>query len=69
MYICICNAITEKQIRSAAKAGVSDVRGLQAELGVATNCGSCTDTAAEILRESHRTERHCEPMIYTPSTA
>ena len=35
MYICICNAITDKQIRKAAEAGASDLWGLQAKLGVA----------------------------------
>ena len=33
----------------SAKAGVSSIQQLQAELGVATNCGSCSETAAEIL--------------------
>ncbi len=69
MYVCICNAITDTEIREAAAAGVSDFGGLQAALGVATNCGSCKETAAEILRESRRAKRRCEPMIYVPSVA
>ena len=43
MYVCICNAITDKQIRTAAASGVKDLHGLQAKLGVATGCGSCGD--------------------------
>ena len=35
MYVCICNAITENQIRSAAEAGATDLWHLQSELGVA----------------------------------
>ncbi|MDH3545874.1 MAG: (2Fe-2S)-binding protein [Gammaproteobacteria bacterium] len=69
MYVCICNAITEKQIRKAAKSGVQDLWGLQAELGVATNCGSCKETASEILREHRQTKNRFEPVIYRPLTA
>jgi len=56
MYVCICNAITDKQIRQAANEGVSDLWQLQKELGVASNCGKCKQVAVEILgeRKSHR---------------
>ena len=54
MYVCVCNAITDKQIREAAESGVTDLWGLQRELGVATGCGSCMETASEILRESRQ---------------
>jgi len=52
MYVCICNAITDKQIRQAAESGVRDLWQLQRELGVASNCGKCKETAIEILSES-----------------
>lgn len=51
MYVCVCNAITDKEIRAAAENGTTDLWRLQAELGVATNCGSCADVATEILAE------------------
>ena len=69
MYICICNAITDKQIRKAAKSGVSDLCQLQAELGVATNCGSCSESAAKILREHRPTRKRVQPVMYKPSVA
>jgi len=69
MYVCICNAITEKEIRRAVKAGVRDLWGLQATLGVASNCGSCKDTASEILRENRQARRRAEPVVYQPLTA
>ena len=72
MYVCICNAITDKQIRAAAESGTTDVWGLQAKLGVATGCGSCMDTAAEILAE-YRVKRATggrrpagDPTLYEP---
>ncbi len=69
MYVCVCNAITDKQIRKAAKSGVRNLRQLQAELGVATNCGSCKDTATQILRDSRRACRPSGPKVYVPSVA
>ena len=69
MYVCVCNAITDKQIRQAAKAGVSDLWGLQRELGVATGCGSCTETASEILRESRQRTEVPDPVVYQPALA
>ena len=67
MYVCICNAITESQIRDAADAGVDDLWGLQAELGVATNCGSCKDSASAILGEKRRARKLATPRLYVPS--
>ncbi len=69
MYVCICNAVTDKQIRQAADAGVHDLWGLQAELGVATNCGSCKEHASEILRENRLANSQAEPVVYKPSAA
>jgi len=51
MYVCICNAITDKQIRQAAESGVTSLWELQKDLGVASNCGKCRTTAVDILRE------------------
>ena len=69
MYVCICNAITDQQIREAAEAGVEDLWGLQRKLGVASGCGSCKEMASEILRESRRSKARFEPVRYQPSVA
>jgi len=69
MYVCICNAITDTQIRQAADDGVRDLWQLQAALGVASNCGSCKEHASEILREKRQEARQGEPAIYRPSVA
>ena len=68
MYVCICNAITDKQIRRAAKNGTTDLRGLQAKLGVASGCGSCTEAASEILAE-YRSRPAPQPVLYQPALA
>ena len=68
MYVCICNAITDKQIRAAAEEGATDLWGLQAELGVATGCGSCKEAASEILAE-YRKRPAPMPQVYIPAIA
>lgn len=49
MYICICNAITERQVVDSVARGATTLADLQTDLGVATNCGCCADTAQEYL--------------------
>jgi bacterioferritin-associated ferredoxin len=68
MYVCICNAITDKQIRGAAEAGVKDLWALQAELGVASGCGSCKEVASKILAE-YRDTPAPQPQVYVPAIA
>ncbi|RYH61342.1 MAG: bacterioferritin [Alcaligenaceae bacterium] len=49
MYICICNAVTERQVRASVDAGATTLDDLHIDLGVASCCGRCADTAAEYL--------------------
>ena len=70
MYVCICNAITETDIREAAESGVDNFWALQSELGVATGCGTCAETATEILtevRDSGSDDGFAQPVIYEPA--
>ena len=69
MYVCICNAITDKQIRKAARSGIKSLRDLQRELGVASGCGSCEQTASQILQESRQKPGTAEPVLYQPALA
>ncbi len=56
MYICICNAITEKAVRDCARQGACSVDQLAFELGVGSGCGRCRDCANEVLRDVRATE-------------
>ena len=69
MYVCICNAVTEKQIRSAVAAGVRDLWALQRECGVAAGCGSCKEMASEILNENRPARTAFKPVRYQPTLA
>ncbi len=64
MYLCICNAITERQVRETAQAGARSVDDLASALGVGAGCGRCRECAAELLKELK--ERSC-PIRLSPS--
>lgn len=49
MFICICNAITERDVQAAVADGAGSLSDLQAQLGIATCCGCCAETAAQYL--------------------
>jgi len=68
VYVCICNSITDRQIRKAVAAGAHSLDELQRQLPVASLCGSCGELADSIIRET-RGSRHAEPAIYCPVPA
>ena len=45
MYVCICNGVTDHDIRQAAEAGCRSVPELTMRTGAGANCGSCLDMA------------------------
>ena len=51
MYVCLCRAVTDTEIREAANSGTHDLEGLNDALGVGANCGSCRETAQAIIDE------------------
>ncbi|WP_334180577.1 bacterioferritin-associated ferredoxin [Pseudoxanthomonas sp.] len=52
MYVCICNGITDHQIREAAAAGCTTVAELTMRTGAGANCGSCLDMAMDVLQSA-----------------
>ena len=47
MIVCVCRRVSDRDIHHAARDGVQSFDELQAELGVATACGSCADCARD----------------------
>lgn len=69
MYVCICNAITAKEIREAVEDGITNLWDLQNALGVAAGCGSCKDVAMSVLGESLSERKTSRPKLYRPAVA
>jgi len=51
MIVCVCNNISDREVRQAIELGITSMDELRNDLGVATCCGQCFDYAAEILAE------------------
>ena len=45
MYVCVCNAVTERDIHHAAAQGARRVRDLRVHLGVTADCSRCAGAA------------------------
>ncbi|PHS17591.1 MAG: hypothetical protein COA86_09905 [Kangiella sp.] len=57
MYICICNAITDKKILEAQSKGCDSIDDIMQELGVGDSCGKCIVKAENLLIENAGVQR------------
>ncbi len=64
MYVCVCNKVTDKQLKSAVENGAHSLGALQKSLAVGTNCGTCLETAQSMLNESLSELLAANPDIY-----
>lgn len=51
MYVCVCKAVTDTQIKRAINEGVSSRRELFKCLGVGGSCGKCNPHVKELLHD------------------
>ena len=51
MYVCVCHAVTDKDICKAVDRGACSLFDVQNELPVASCCGRCAETAASVVDE------------------
>ena len=50
MYVCVCNAVTERDIHHAVANGATTVKHLKESLGVSADCGSCASCAKACIK-------------------
>jgi bacterioferritin-associated ferredoxin len=55
MYVCICNAVTDREIRAAVARGATRLEDLTLTLGVGAGCGCCREAALATIEAC----RHC----------
>ena len=55
MIICVCNALSEPQLRGAARAGAASPEAAYARFGCEVQCGTCVGYAQEIIDEERQT--------------
>lgn len=52
MYVCICNAVTDKDIRRAVENGCRSMSDLTLRTGCSGTCGSCAGLAEDVLADA-----------------
>ncbi|MEC7106937.1 MAG: (2Fe-2S)-binding protein, partial [Pseudomonadota bacterium] len=58
MYICLCQAVTDRDIQASVDAGAESLDDVQATLPVALNCGTCRDSAEALINEALQNKAH-----------
>jgi bacterioferritin-associated ferredoxin len=57
MIVCVCNRLTESEVRKAARAGAVTPEKAYADLDCDVQCGCCLDYAQEIIDEERSKRR------------
>lgn len=64
MYVCMCNAVTDSQIREAVEKGATRFGQVRRELGLASQCGKCGILARNIFNQSLEHNVEQEQLFY-----
>lgn len=63
MYVCVCQAVTDREIHQAAKDGARTLRDLRRDLGVGVDCGRCVSCARQCLKSVSEDSQDNLPLL------
>ena len=58
MYICICNAVTDSQIKMHVDQGARTLRDLNKEMCIADQCGKCACTVKKVIKSQQNNRQN-----------
>ncbi len=64
MYVCVCNAVSDSDIRNEVDNGVRTMRQLRQKTGCASTCGCCREMAVEILQQALSDTRESQNKLH-----
>ncbi|WP_341521058.1 bacterioferritin-associated ferredoxin [Pseudomonas sp. G.S.17] len=67
MYVCLCQGVTDGQIRDAILEGCCSYRDVRQTLGVASQCGKCACLAKEVVRNTLSELQISKPSLAYPA--
>jgi bacterioferritin-associated ferredoxin len=71
MIVCICNNVSDRDIRKAVADGMTTMAELRQNLGVATCCGKCNACAVQVLRkclaDTQQAQQEAQPTGFQPN--
>lgn len=62
MYVCLCNALTDGQVKEAVAAGARRPRDVYAACNCQGQCGTCTRTILGMIRETPADEPRSQTL-------
>jgi bacterioferritin-associated ferredoxin len=65
MYVCVCHAVTDRDIREEVERGASSLFDVQCHLPVGSCCGRCEDTARQVIDEQVASAPRRRPQLKT----
>ena len=68
MYVCLCEGVTDGQIREAIYEGCCSYRDVRQTLGVASQCGKCACLAKQVVRETLSDMQNSQSALAYPAT-
>lgn len=51
MYVCVCNGVSQQQLRDSFNEGAKSVEDLQMKTGAGTCCGTCVAMLGDLVKE------------------
>ncbi|MGB3134559.1 MAG: (2Fe-2S)-binding protein [Candidatus Macondimonas sp.] len=67
MYVCLCRAVTDRDVEQAVACGHTTLPALQATLGVATGCGRCRNHVHQMLQKTPESPFSASSSFQPPS--
>ena len=68
MYVCLCEGVTDGQIREAIYEGCCSYRDVRTALGVASQCGKCACLAKQVVRETLSDVQSSQAVMAYPAS-
>ncbi len=67
MYVCLCKAVTDRQIKEFVNGGAGSFEEVCKQLGVATQCGKCSQLAQNIVEATVKKNVRRSLQLVSPS--
>lgn len=56
MFVCLCNGVTDGQIKQAIRGGCDSLKKIQHQTGAMTQCCKCCDQCKQLLESEQLTD-------------
>ena len=57
MYVCVCNAVTDREVKSAIEGGADTVAKVTTACAAGGDCGSCKGMIQDMIDDHHCVRR------------